>query len=90
MIHPSLPLNNFLKFCVKIAGALKLIFICFVKDLSEKLFDWTNNRWIISFSKQKGEKSVKDEKKISQEKIIDKFKKSNEYDQLLKSFPDRL
>ena len=60
----------------------------FVKNLSEKLFDWTNNRWIISFSKQKGEKSVKDEKKISQEKIIDKFKKSNEYDQLLKSFPD--
>ena len=60
----------------------------FVKDLSEKLFDWTNNRWIISFSKQKGEKSVKDEKKISQEKIIDKFKKSNDYDQLLKSFPD--
>ncbi len=60
----------------------------FVKDLSEKLFDWTNNRWIISFSKQKGENSVKDEKKISQEKKIDKFKKSNEYDQLLKSFPD--
>ena len=60
----------------------------FVKDLSEKLFDWTNNRWIISFSKQKGEKSVKDEKKISQEKKIDKFKKSNEYDKLLKSFPD--
>ena len=60
----------------------------FVKDLSEKLFDWTNKRWIISFSKQKGEKSVKDEKKISQEKKIDKFKKSNEYDQLLKSFPD--
>ena len=60
----------------------------FVKDLSEKLFDWTKKRWIISFSKQKGEKSVKDEKKISQEKKIDKFKKSNEYDQLLKSFPD--
>ena len=60
----------------------------FVKDLSEKLFDWTNKRWIISFSKQKGEKSVKDEKKISQEKKIDKFKKSNEYDKLLKSFPD--
>ena len=60
----------------------------FVKDLSEKLFDWTNNRWIISFSKQKGEKSVKDEKKISQEKKINKFKKSKEFDQLLKSFPD--
>ena len=27
----------------------------FVKDLSEKLYDWTKNRWLISFSKQKGE-----------------------------------
>ena len=27
---------NFLKFCVKIAGDFKLIFICFVKDFSEK------------------------------------------------------
>ena len=25
----------------------------FVKDLSLKLFDWTNERWIISFSKLK-------------------------------------
>ena len=23
----------------------------FVKDLSEKLYDWTKNRWLISFSK---------------------------------------
>ena len=27
-------------------------------------------------------------KSVAQEKKIDKFKKSNEYDQLLKSFPD--
>ena len=32
----------------------------FVKDLSEKLYDWTGNRWIILFSKQKGEKSKKE------------------------------
>ena len=24
----------------------------FVKDLSEKLYDWTKNRWLISFSKE--------------------------------------
>ena len=26
----------------------------FVKDLSLKLFEWTNERWIITFSKLKG------------------------------------
>ena len=35
----------------------------FVKDLSTKLLDWTNKRWIISFSKEKGEISIKDQKK---------------------------
>ena len=35
----------------------------FVKKLSEKLFEWTDVRWIISFSKQKGEISRKDEQK---------------------------
>ena len=27
----------------------------FVKDLSSRLLDWTGQRWIISFSKEKGE-----------------------------------
>ena len=27
----------------------------FVKDLSLKLFEWTGERWIITFSKSKGE-----------------------------------
>ena len=26
----------------------------FVKDLSTKLFEWTDERWIITFSKSKG------------------------------------
>ena len=36
----------------------------FVKDLSSKLFEWTNERWIITFSKSKGEMSVKEKQKI--------------------------
>ena len=37
----------------------------FVKDLSSKLFEWTDERWIITFSKKKGEISIRaKEKKI--------------------------
>ena len=39
----------------------------FVKDLSEKLYDWTKNRWFISFSKKKGTMSTK-EKNIPKKK----------------------
>ena len=36
----------------------------FVKDLSSKLYEWTDERWIITFSKSKGEMSVKEKQKI--------------------------
>ena len=36
----------------------------FVKDLSLKLFEWTDQRWIITFSKIKGDISIKEKKKI--------------------------
>ena len=36
----------------------------FVKDLSSKLFQCTGKRWIITFSKLKGQMSVKDKQKI--------------------------
>ena len=42
----------------------------FVKDLSEKLYDWTKNRWLISFSKEKGEVSEKEKKKVLKKKIL--------------------
>ena len=35
----------------------------FVKDLSSKLFEWTNERWIITFSKNKGRISIKEKEK---------------------------
>ena len=31
----------------------------FIKDLSNKLYEWTKKRWIIAFSKKKGEPSKK-------------------------------
>ncbi len=60
----------------------------FVKDLSLKLFEWTDQRWIITFSKTKGEISIKEKeinKKISS---IEKAKNTNLYKSVLEKFPD--
>ncbi len=60
----------------------------FVKDLSEKLYDWTKNRWFISFSKEKGEMSKKEKKYFKKKANITEFKSSSEYKNLLKELPD--
>ena len=60
----------------------------FVKDLSEKLYDWTKNRWLISFSKEKGEMSEKEKKNSLKKKDIKDYESSNEYKKLLNAFPD--
>ena len=60
----------------------------FVKDLSEKLFDWTKKRWLISFSKEKGEMSEKEKIKGLIKKNIKEYESSNEYKVLLKVLPD--
>ncbi len=60
----------------------------FVKDLSEKLYDWTKNRWLISFTKEKGAISEKDKKNNLKKKKISEYKSSNEYKNLLNAFPD--
>ena len=60
----------------------------FVKKLSEKLFDWTNRRWIITFSKEKGAMSAKERKKSLLDDDIKNFKKTKEYSDLLEFVPD--
>jgi len=60
----------------------------FVKDLSEKLYDWTKNRWLISFSKEKGQMSEKEKKNSLKKKNFKDYESSNEYKNLLNIFPD--
>ena len=60
----------------------------FVKDLSERLFDWTKNRWLISFSKEKGAMSEKEKKHSLKKKNFAEYKNSREYKNLLKVLPD--
>ena len=60
----------------------------FVKDLSTKLFEWTNKRWIITFSKSKGQMSIKEKEKNFKKELIDKAKQSDLYKKVIEKFPD--
>ena len=60
----------------------------FVKDLSAKLFEWTSERWIITFSKSKGEMSVKEKQKNKREELINEVKNSEIYKIIIEKFPD--
>ncbi len=60
----------------------------FVKNLTEKLYEWTNIRWIITFSKKKGEISKKNQIKNNKEIKKKEFKQSQKFKNLLKIIPD--
>ena len=60
----------------------------FVKNLSSKLLEWTNQRWIISLSKMNGEISINDKEKNTQKELIENAKNSDLYKSVLEHFPD--
>ena len=60
----------------------------FVKDLSLKLFDWTGERWIISFSQLKGDVSMREKKQKIKKSLMDEAKNSKIYKDVIKNFPD--
>ncbi len=60
----------------------------FVKELSSKLFEWTGKRWIITFSKLKGQMSVKDKQKNVKKQLIDEIKNSEIFKSMMDRFPD--
>ena len=60
----------------------------FVKNLSLKLFEWTNERWIITFSKKSGQPSKKQRNEINKNKMLLQAKNSEVYKKMLETFPD--
>ena len=60
----------------------------FVKDLSLKLFEWTNERWIITFSKKSGQSSIKQRNKVNKKQLLLEAKNSEVYKKILETFPD--
>jgi DNA polymerase-3 subunit gamma/tau len=60
----------------------------FVKNLSSKLFEWTNERWIITFSKMAGEISVKEKEQNKKIELIKEAKESEIHKIILEKIPD--
>ena len=60
----------------------------FIKDLSLKLFEWTDQRWVITLSKLKGEISIKEKEKLKKIELLEKAKKSELYKNILTKLPD--
>ena len=60
----------------------------FIKDISIKLYEWTNERWIISLSKNEGQISKKQEEKNKKVSVFNKTKKSDIYKKVLQLFSD--
>ena len=60
----------------------------FVKDLSTKLFVWTNKRWIITLSKKNGMLTKKQVEKQNKQNLLGEAKKSTLYKKMIELFPD--
>ena len=56
--------------------------------MSSKLYEWTNDRWIISLSKKIGELSKKEKDIISKKKFLENAKRGEVYKKVLEIFPD--
>ena len=60
----------------------------FIKDLSTKLFGWTNKRWIITLSKKNGTLTKKQIEKQNKQNLLGEAKKSTLYKKMIELFPD--
>ena len=60
----------------------------FIKNLTEKLLEWTGERWIISLSKNTEAKSVYEKNVEAKNNFIDEFKKGKTAKEIETAFPD--
>tara|TARA_B100000427_G_scaffold154524_1_gene128568 strand:- start:911 stop:2557 length:1647 start_codon:yes stop_codon:yes gene_type:complete len=60
----------------------------FIKDLTNKLHDWTNKRWIILLTKKQGKISKKQQEKNNKNNLLEEGKKSLIYKKVLEILPD--
>ena len=59
-----------------------------IKDLIAKLYEWTDQRWIINVSMKKGDDTIIEKQKQKQDDIITEFSNSDEMKKVLEAFPD--
>ena len=59
-----------------------------IKDLIAKLYEWTDQRWIINVSMKKGDDTIIEKQKQKQDNIITELSNSDEMKKVLEAFPD--
>ena len=60
----------------------------FVRNLSEKLYEWTGSRWVITLAKEKGQKTFSELKSIKENELINKEKDGDLYKKFKNIFSD--
>ena len=60
----------------------------FIKNISQKLNEWTGKRWIISLSKDEGQTTVYENKSKLKSELMEAMKKSEVYKKITEAFPD--
>ena len=60
----------------------------FIKNLSSKLLEWTNVRWMITLSKKTGGKSKKESEVENKKKLFEETKDTESYKKILQIFSD--
>ena len=60
----------------------------FVRNLSTKLVEWTGNRWVITLSKETGEKTFSETQDIRKKELLNKEKKGEVYKKFISIFSD--
>ena len=56
--------------------------------MSERLLEWTGNRWVISLTKESGQKSFLEQNAIKKAEVLERGKKQEIYKALKDAFPD--
>ena len=60
----------------------------FVRNLSERLLEWTNKRWVISLTKEVGQKSFVEQNKMKKDNLLKQGKNEEIYKLFKNTFPD--
>ena len=60
----------------------------FIKNLTEKLLQWTGERWMISLSKNTEAKSLYEQSIENKSNLTEEFQKSKIAKEIEKAFPD--
>ena len=60
----------------------------FIKNLSQKLFNWTGKRWIITLSKEKGQPTHQETQLEKNQTQLKEAIKTNVYEKMIEAFPD--